>query len=165
MPITRGLRSGSMRSNSQSLVHRSAAGGRVILSVALLVCALSGAACCQTVTVQIINGRNGKPISKVRVYIAFDDLKSRAPLDLNTNQQGIIQFETNGAKTFQVHPVGEVTCGEQPIGTPHRNYSIEEILKNGILTQNNCGNPTVEAPRGRLVYFVRRATGWELFKN
>jgi hypothetical protein len=154
-----------MRSALRTLVHRPAVGGRFILSAALMISAFNSAAWCQTVVVQIMNGRSGKPAPKVRVYIGFDDLKSRQSLDLTTNRQGVIQFETDGAKTFQVHPVGEVACGEQPVGAPSRDYSIEDILKAGILTQNNCGHSTAEARRGRLVYFVRPATGWELFKN
>lgn len=111
----------------------------LILPAALMVCAFSSSAWSQTVVVQIINGRNGKPVPKARVYVGFDDLRSRQTLDLTTDRQGLIQFETNGAKTFQIHPVGEVACGEQPVGAPSRDYSIDQILREGVLTQNDCG--------------------------
>ena len=86
---------------------------RFVASGLLTVWILGNAGLGQPVTVQIVNGRNGKPMAKVRVYIGFDDLRGRQPLDLTTNRQGEIQFEADGAQTFQVHPVGTVACGEQ----------------------------------------------------
>jgi hypothetical protein len=137
---------------------------RIPVVVLLLAsCILSTNISAQSVVVQLLNGRNGKPLAKVRVYVGFDDLKGRQPLDLTTNRQGEVQFETNGAKTFQVHPVGLVACGEQPIGAPYANYSIAETLKTGLLTQNDCGHGNYESQRGKLFYFARRATWWELW--
>jgi len=138
---------------------------RFVASGLLTVWILGNAGLGQPVTVQIVNGRNGKPMAKVRVYIGFDDLRGRQPLDLTTNRQGEIQFEADGAQTFQVHPVGTVACGEQPIGAPYRNYSVAEVFKSGLLTQNDCGHGHYEPLRGRLLYFVRPARWWELFKN
>lgn len=123
------------------------------------------AALAQKVTVQIIDGRSGKPMSKIRVYIAFDAPNPQQTLDLRTNRQGEVQFEAAPeAKTFQVHAVGVVLCGEQPIGAPWRNYPIDEIMKSGLLTQNNCGLGNYEPLRGRLSYFARRASWWEWLK-
>ncbi len=119
----------------------------------------------QSIVVRVVNGHNGKPLANVRVYVGFDDSKGRQPLGLTTNALGEVQFEANGAKTIQVHPVGEVTCGEQPIGASYRDYSIEEILKEGLLTKNDCGHLNAEPLRGKLLYFVRPAKWWELFKN
>jgi hypothetical protein len=135
-----------------------------ILRLALVVGTFNGFALAQTVVVQILNGRNGKPIPKVRVWVGFDDQKSRPPLDFKTDRQGEVQFETNGAKTFQVSPVGEIACREQQFTAPI-GYSIEDILKTGIVTRNDCGHSNPEPSRGRLIYVVRPATSWELFKN
>ncbi|MFZ0637464.1 MAG: hypothetical protein WAM08_18230 [Candidatus Acidiferrales bacterium] len=118
-----------------------------------------------TVIVQFVNGPSGEPIAKVKVYIGFDDLKARKPLDLTTDLQGKVEFETNGAKTFQVHPVGLVACGEQPKGAPYRDYSIAGILRDGLVTRNDCGRAKAEPLRGQLLYFARSASWWELFKN
>ena len=139
--------------------------GWFVSSICLMVCISSGAAMGQTVVVQLINGRNGKPMSNIKVQIGFDDLKGRQPLILNSNRKGEVQFEVDGSKTFQVHPVGLVACGEQPIGVPYRDYSIAETLKTGLLTQNNCSHANAEPLRGRLLYFARHATWWELFRN
>jgi hypothetical protein len=137
---------------------------RQILLLALVVGIFNGIALAQTVVVQILNGRNGKPIPKVRVWVGFDDQKSKEPLDLKTDRQGEVQFDTNGAKTFQVSPVGEIACREQQFTAPI-DYSIEDILKTGIVTRNDCGHSKPKPSRGRLIYVVRPATWWELFKN
>ena len=127
---------------------------------------LGSAADAQSVTVQFLNGRNGKPIAKgVRIWAYFNNETGRHILDLHTDVQGEVQFDTNGAKTFQVSPVGYVPCGEQPVGSSPRDYAIDEILKTGLITRNNCGRINAEPLHGRLSYFVRRATWWELFKN
>jgi hypothetical protein len=137
---------------------------RQILSLALVVGIFNGIALAQSVVVQIFNGRNGKPIPKIRVWVSFDDKRGKEPLDLKTDRQGEVQFETNGAKTFQMSPVGVVDCREQQFTAP-LDYSIEEILKTGIVTRNDCGHSNPEPSRGRLIYVVRPATWWELFKN
>jgi hypothetical protein len=64
-----------------------------------------------------------------------------------------------------VHPVGLVGCGEQPKGAPYRKYSIVEILQAGLVTPNDCGRQEAEPIRGKLIYFARPASWWELFKN
>ena len=125
-----------------------------------------GTANAQSVTVQFLNGRNGKPIPKgVRIWAYFNNETGRHILDLHTDRQGEVQVDTNGAKTFQVSPVGYIPCGEQPVGSPPRDYAIDEILKTGLLTENNCGHVNAEPLRGKLIYFVRPAGWWELFKN
>jgi hypothetical protein len=111
----------------------------IAISVLLTALILSSSASAQSVvTIRLINGRNGKPLAKIRVQIGFDDLKGRTTLDLTSNEQGEIQFAANESKTFQVHPFGIVSCGEKVIGAPYyHDYSITEILKTGALKQNN----------------------------
>jgi hypothetical protein len=125
-----------------------------------------GTANAQSMKVQLLNGRTGKPISKGRrIWVYFNNSAGRQILDLHTDSQGVIEFETRGAKTFQVSPVGYIPCGEQPVGAPARDYPIDEILENGLLTKDDCGHLNAEPLRGRLLYFVKPASGWELFKN
>lgn len=120
----------------------------------------------ESVTVQFLKGRNGKPIAKgVRVWAYFNNETGRHILDLRTDRQGEVQFDSNGAKTFQVSSVGYIPCGEEPIGSPPRDYAIDELRENGLLTKNNCGRINAEPLRGKLKFFVRPATWWELFKN
>lgn len=124
------------------------------------------AAHAELVTVLFLRGRNGKPVSKgVRVWVHFNNGTGKHILDLHTDQHGEIQFEPDNAITFQVSPVGYIACGEQPLGSPVRDYPVGDILKTGLLTRNDCGRLDVEPLKGRLLYFVRPASWWELFKN
>ena len=145
--------------------HQPLCGGGRFFFALLMLCLLGPAASAQTVIVQLVNGRNAKPLAGVKVWIGFDDLYSREPLTLFTNRQGEIRFEAKGAKTFQVQPIAVVACGKRPFSVPDPNYSIAELLRRGLVESNNCPRLNLEPLRGRLVYLGRRATWWELFKN
>lgn len=120
----------------------------------------------QSVTVKFLNGQSGKPIKKgERVWVCFDCKTVRRILDFHTDKQGTVQFDADGAKTFQVNLVGYPACGEQPTGAPAPNYLIDEILKNGLVTRNDCGHLDSEPLRGRLLYFVRPMTWREWLKD
>lgn len=119
----------------------------------------------ETVTVQFVDGRNDKPLTKIKVYVGFGGLKSTQPLVLVTDGHGELRFSPGRAETFQVHPVALVACGEQPKGVPYRDYSVATALRTGIVTPNSCGPARAERVPGRLVYFARPASWWELFRN
>lgn len=119
----------------------------------------------ETIVVKLSNGKNGKPLAHFRVYIVFGDPKAQDLLNLKTDHEGEVRFEVGDAKTFQVRPVGAVACGEQPIGAPYRDYSIDDVLKQGIVTQNSCGRFSPGPIRGQITYLVRPASWSELFRN
>ena len=128
-------------------------------------CVLSSVASAQSIVVKVLSGKNRKPQSHIRVYVVLGDPKAGHTLDLKTDREGAIHFEAGDTKTFQVRPVGEVACGEQPIGSPNRDYSVEETVKSGIVTANDCGHFAPEPVRGQLIYLVRPASLSELFHN
>ena len=137
-----------------------------IVAVLMAAAILSDSAEAQPVTVQFLNRRSGKPIKKgSRVVAYFESRAGRQVLDLHTDSRGVIQFDAGGAMSFQVSVVGFVPCGEQPVGLPARDYSVDAVPKHGLLSKNDCGTLNSEPLRGRLLYFVRPATLWELFKN
>lgn len=133
--------------------------------VSLLLSFLTCHAIAQTVTVQVLNGRNGKPMKKVRVYVNFHGSTASQEIGLTTNSFGEITFETYGQRTFHITPIGCISCGAQPIGSQAPEYSVAEILSSGIVSRNDCSHREVEPLRGRLVYFVVPASWWQQFKN
>lgn len=137
---------------------------RLVL-LSLLLGASVQESCAQPIIVNLVNGRNGKGLAKVRVYIVLGEPKSQHVLNLITDRDGTVSFEATDNKTFEVRPVGEIACGEQPIGTPARDYLINAVLSKGMVTNNDCGTRTVVPKPGRFTYFVRPATWWDLFKN
>ena len=124
----------------------------------------------QPVTVQFLYGKNGKPVGAGKaVYVAFQGTVTRNILNLHTDDQGSVQFDVEGAKTFRVVPTGYATCGEQAVDAPLKEYSVDEVLSDGLLTRNTCEkNNDVsydDRPRpGKLLYFVKRES-WESYKN
>lgn len=162
MPIDR---ENDIRERTLFSVHRLC----VLLNIALTLIfpfLFSIPAAAQLVSVMFVNGRSGKPIKKgTRVWVYFNDKRGRENFDLHTGNDGSVRFDVNGAGTFQVSAVGFIPCGEQPVGTPARDYPVSEILERGLLTKNECGNMVFEARQGRLIYFVRPASWWELFKG
>jgi hypothetical protein len=145
---------------------------RTVLSISRLcflfwisACLFCNIAAAQLITVQLLNGKNGKPIGNATVHISFRDDANQKTLDLTTNSQGLIQFEANGSKTFQVHQIGFATCGEQPIGSQPRDYPIDRVLDAGLVSVNNCGHFIQEPKRGRLIFFVRHGTLGEWLKQ
>ena len=131
--------------------------------------ALSVAA--QSITVQFLNGSSYKPVSQgKRIYVAFQNGPIRTVLNLHTDNQGVVVFDVEGAKTFRVAPFGFVPCGEQKVDEPLKDYSVDELENDGLLTRNTCpgnnGATFKDDPQpGRMVYFVKKESPWESFKN
>ena len=119
----------------------------------------------QTIVVRVVNGKNRKPLAHYRVYIVLGNPHGQQSLDLMSDREGRVQFDSGGVTTFQVRPVGTVPCGEQRIGAPNRDYSVAEVLAHGIVTRNDCGDFSPEPVRGQFVYLARSATWLELFRN
>ena len=158
------VRSGDRPINAELLRCRAQIPWRPVVFAFLAVLLFGNVVAAQTVLVQFVNGRSGKPIAKVHVQILLGDEKGPSPT-LITNREGEIQFESRGVKTFRVYPVGQVDCGEQAIGAPKPTYSITEALGTGLRTKNNCSAYNPEPVPGRRIYIVRPATFWELFRN
>jgi hypothetical protein len=66
-----------------------------------------------TVTIQLLDGRNGKPMNKARFVILFPDEKGRPGLVLPTNQKGEVQFDAQGSETIIVTTVSAASCDAQ----------------------------------------------------
>lgn len=138
---------------------------RCVVPVLLAACMFGGVAAAQPLVVQLLNGRNGKPVVNGRVGVSFPGQPDRIAIELVTNRKGEVRFDAAGAKVFKVTPVLYVSCGEQRPGSPQPEYSVDDVLGAGLFARNACGHYRVEPLRGRLVFFVRRVSGWELFKN
>ena len=125
----------------------------------------SNVASAQSITLQLLNGKNGKPITKAKVYISLSDDQTHNAIELTTDHRGEVQFDAGGSKTFQVHQIGYATCDEQPVGSQPRAYPVEKILEAGQVGANDCGNTRMQPEPGLLVFFVRHGTWGEWLKQ
>ena len=75
------------------------------LTSVILPCATASG---QSVAVQLLNGKTKKPLKGYKVYILLGDPRAQHRLDLRTDHEGKVMFDTGGEDTFQVRPVGTV---------------------------------------------------------
>jgi hypothetical protein len=139
---------------------------RRVAVIILAACGLGSVVAAQSVTVQFVNGKNGKPVGNgKRIYVAFQNGPIRTILNLHTDNEGAVQFDVEGAKTFRVAPIGYVTCGEQAVDAPLKDYSVDDVVNDGLVTRNNCGTFDSQPQPGRMLYFVKKESPSESFKN
>jgi hypothetical protein len=133
----------------------------VVVSVASFPARASG----QQIVVQLMNGKSRKAFSGYRVYIVLGDPYAQHTLDLKTDHDGKVHFDTQGIATFQVRPVGTISCADPAKGTSNPDLDVAEVLRHGLVTRNDCGKFNPEPLRGQVTYLAGNASGWQLFKN
>jgi hypothetical protein len=123
-------------------------------------CVCSTALAAQTVLVQLVNGRSGKPVGKDKsVHVVFDTGQIRHLLNLHTDAQGIVEFDAQGAKEFKVAPVEYAPC-DQPASAATKDYSVADITNDGLVTFNDCAQSSPQPVPGRLIYLVKPGSRW-----
>jgi hypothetical protein len=139
---------------------------RGIAAIFVAACALQTIAAAQSVSVQFINGKNDKPVGEGKpIHVVFQSGSIRTILNLHTDPEGVVQFDVQGAKTFRVAPLGYIPCGEQAVDAPLKDYSVEDVEDDGLVTRNTCGISNRQSQPGRMLYFVKRESPTESFKN
>ncbi len=135
------------------------------------VCVLTGSllshtAVAQSVIVQVMDGRSGKPVKNgTAVQIAFPDETIHRMLRLHTDREGIVEFDAEGAKDLQVGAVGYVSCHEGHSDTTAEKFSVDQIVQDGLVGLNHCGQALAQPKPGRLLYFVKPQKNWENSRN
>jgi hypothetical protein len=143
-----------------SRAHRRA--GVIVAAVVIL----AEVAAAQTVVVQVLDGRSGKPVKKGTVIqIAFPDEAVHRLLGLHTDRHGEVEVDTEGAKDFQVGAVGYVSCREGSSVAQPEKYSVEEVIRIGAVGPNHCGQALDQPQSGRLILYVKPEGMWEKVKN
>ena len=135
----------------------------------------------QTLSVRLLNGRNGKPIANTYVNVwVGDQRKDAIPVSIDSNGNGALSL-TNRETDVHVeagssHPlislyapevrlqVGFVLC--QTVRQKYSwlqitPYSTDHWTRTGIVTANTCGNAVAKPQPGVLTIFVRPLTFWE----
>jgi hypothetical protein len=137
------------------------------LSLLVLASAIlpSATASGQPVAVQLLNGKNRKPLKGYKVYILLGDPRAQHRLDLRTDNDGKVRFDTGGEDTFQVRPVGTVACTKPSTSPSDLSFSVTEVVAHGVVTPNDCGSFDPEPLKGQVTFLTRSASGMDLFRN
>ena len=129
------------------------------------ICMCDIGATAQTVLVQFRNGHSGKPIGNGKlIHVIFVTGDVHHFLNLHTDAQGMVEFDAQGASEFKVNPVEYAPCDE-PTSAATKNYSVAEVTNDGLVTFNDCGQLSPPPVPGRIIYFVKSQSRWDLLKK
>jgi hypothetical protein len=140
------------------------------LSCILLPALLFGVVVCQaqesTITIRLLNGKNGKPITdrdfNIHLGSSWDNLLH------DTDSRGEIKLDVADVwpRTIRVAPDFRFDCrSKKDFGDGGMiEYSLDEILTKGVVGKNFCGKATSLAHPSVLVIFVRPRTFIEKWK-
>ena len=137
---------------------------RAFLLLALAVLLSCETASGETITVQLLNGKSRKVLKGHLVTIILGDPHKQHALDLKTDRDGRVRFETNGEGSFQVRPIGLIPCSTPASVGANINYSVSEVSAHGIVTSNDCGTFNPEPMRGQVTVLARPASTLDLFR-
>jgi hypothetical protein len=121
------------------------------------------------IAVQVLDGRNGKPLKDQRLLV-FTGTSSRA-VKSHAQHTGLIT-DKDGMGTLMVYPSepqwlqmfadGNVLCFPNPNQTT---FSVNEIMSEGLVTPNTCSALVKLATPGHLIVFARPAGFMEKMKQ
>ncbi len=124
--------------------------------------ALQSAPMQNAITIHVLDGKNGKPVSGEHVIVAQGSSPEEVRLqknhyDLHTNQQGIAILHVDNMldSRIQVWVDFHVLCQKSP---NFESFSVREIVQTGVSTANSCGSVAVESGPRKLFVFVRKPT-------
>jgi len=143
----------------------------------------------QQIQIKLLNGRNGHSIKDCLSIWTSPAQRNPDPFMVRTEKNGIAVLNVSAQSTSPGHQIVapckavpttvdiahaetigiwadlQVDCrprnevGSSPTRTKF--YSVDEILKTGIVTTNTCGKFKADPVPGELIFFVRHPHWWE----
>ena|SRR5216683_4342690 len=147
--------------------------GRMACKIGLLVAIISvgmtSMAQQKTITIYVLDGKSGKPISGEHLLVTEGDSleevrQQKNHYDLRTDAQGkaTMPVASNVNSQIQVWVDFHVLCQKTPNAG---SFSVNEIMERGMSTPNNCGSVSVESGPGKFFVFARKPTFWEKMRR
>lgn len=114
------------------------------------------------IVIQVLNGRNNKPMEHKRMSIRLGDNPQQV---FRTDSKGDFVLEGSGAEPRElrlwVSDNFYVDCGrnvDDTVAAWETRYSIDEIISKGLAAQNNCGANRASPTPGALIVYTRKMT-------
>jgi hypothetical protein len=134
-----------------------------MLGLAMLV--LSTGISAETITIRVIDGRNGHSISDEKLQMWFNS-QSGSAMSLSTDKQGVATVDAPSNAALLLSANLYVDCRYSKQTGPQRpTYAVSDILRSGVLTANTCGKLKLSPTPGELIFFVRPEHLWEGMKR
>jgi hypothetical protein len=117
-----------------------------------------------TITLRLVNGRNGKPITDENLNVFLNG--SGFAENYRADNNGTIRLTVDHNATVSFASNIDVTCHPYtPNERQQKVYRVSEILDHGISDENSCSKKIrVEARAGEFVFFERPRTLWEWWR-
>ena len=117
-----------------------------------------------TITLRLVNGRNGKPITDENLNVFLNG--SGFAESYRADKNGTIRLTVDHNATVSFASNIDVTCHPYtPNERQQRLYRVSEILDHGISDENSCSRKIrVEARAGEFVFFERPRSLWEWWR-
>lgn len=158
----------------------------VVRFLLLLVLATSGTIlCAQTVTIKLVNGRNGRPVAATCVFVSVENDPSTLALLTDKDGDALLRLTNDNdsrEKDCGLHSAIKIVVkyGDSlSIGVDHylicqpripnysrmgiQDISTKRLMTQGIITPNTCGKFTASPKPGELTIFVRPLSWYERF--
>lgn len=121
------------------------------------------------IMVQVLDGRNGKPLADQHVLVftgpSSDAVKTHAQhTGVTTDKDGMGTLTIYPAEThwLQVFADGRIPCFPNP---NQASFSVSDIMSKGLVTPNDCSAQVHESSPGHFVIFARPAHFMEKMKQ
>ena len=118
-----------------------------------------------SMTVRILSGRNGKPVKRANLILTQTPAQPYAtPLDRKTDLSGRTSLLIQNGSDLHTVVLRYPTC--RTVSKIDRKklsagYSTEQIMMQGMVSENHCSKRTVSPTPGELILFVRPQHWWE----
>jgi hypothetical protein len=139
---------------------------RAIAACFLLLCILSPVLPAEdvTITIRLVNGRNGKPITDENLNVFLNGFGFAENYKADRNGTIRLTVDRNANVSFASNI--EVTCHPYAASErQQRQYRVSEIFRHGISDENMCSKKIrVEARAGEFVFYERPRTFLEWWR-
>jgi hypothetical protein len=122
----------------------------------------------QTLTIRVLDAKSGKPLSGENITLRWDNDTSVDGVVLALDREGKASIEVRrGAVSFQLssgpkrgkepYRIAYLDCNEPSL----RSISIQDVLENGVLPANGCGQQKTQVHPGEIVYWGLPRRWWQ----
>jgi hypothetical protein len=134
-----------------------------MLGLAMLV--LPAGRSAEPITIRVVDGRNGDPISDEKLQLWFNS-RSGSAMSISTDKQGVAKVDAPSGAALLLSANLYVDCRYSKQTGPERpTYPVSVILRSGVLAANTCGKLKLSPTPGELIFFVRPEHWWEGMKR
>ena len=123
--------------------------------------------CAQTITIKVLDGRNGRPMGGEIIDVWLGDHANGRPVQVRTGHDGMALLPVSrDQQTFVV--AGEFLGRCRPLPNNSSKtvvdsnvYRFADVETIGVVSQNTCGKASSQPVPGQLIYFARPLHWWE----